>query len=295
MRTKNKYGYLFFAPFFIIFILFQLIPAGITFFYTFTKTDGYSKAVMVGLDNWARILQDKLFFNAIRNTFQMWIITFIVEFIIVIFLIMVFSDIKWKLKKLNVFRALFYLPSLLTLVSIAAFFANILDPQQGIFNHFLMNTGIINKPIDFLFNPKYSQISLSLIQAWLWFGSSFLFLMAGVQGISKDYYESARVDGANRFQTLIAVTLPSIKPVMLYVVVTSIISGMQLYEIPQILLGTFPYSPFDTMSLRMVSTAFQWHQFGYGATMAYVIFIFTFLLSFITYKLMYKNHKDGAY
>jgi ABC-type sugar transport system permease subunit len=199
-------------------------------------------------------------------------------------------------KGLGFFRTVFYLPNLITLASVTILFRVLLDWQRGPFNQVLLSLSLIDKPIDYLNLPSKAQAAVSLIQAWMWFGNSFLFLMAGVTGISKDYFEAAKVDGANRMQMFTKITLPLLKPIMLYVAITSLIGGMQIFELPLLLTGGLgaPKGALITMVLMLYNQAFRFKNFGYAATIAYGIFFITILFSIISYRVMYANKNKGG-
>ena len=141
---------------------------------------------------------------------------------------------------------------------------------------------------------KFSQKHFVVfVLTWMWFGYTFIVLMAGVSGISKEYYEAALIDGANRWQTFIYITLPLLKPIMLYVMITSLIGGLQLFDLPMLLtdgLGK-PDGALNTMVLYLYNQAFRYNNYGYAATIAYMLFLITVIFSAIVFKSMYRDVK----
>lgn len=296
MKKRDHYGYIFIAPFFLVFIVFLIYPVILTFYYTFTDFKGYGDYAAVGVDNWTRLFTDGQFFIAFINTWKIWGINIVVQLGLAFILVFIFSDLVWKIKAVGFFRTLFYLPNLITLASVSMLFRVLLDENYGAFNQILLSLGFIDEFYNYLGRPLSAQASVALIQAWMWFGNSFLFLMAGVTGISKDYFEAAKVDGANRFQMFGKITLPLLKPIMLYVAITSLIGGMQIFELPLLLtngLGA-PKDALLTMVLLLYNQAFRFQNFGYGATVAYGIFLITIVFSIIAYKVMYSNKQKGG-
>ena len=160
----------------------------------------------------------------------------------------------------------------------------------------LMNIGVISEPINWLNQPTTAQLSVSLILTWMWFGHSFIVVMAGVSGISTDFYEAALIDGANRWQTFTKITLPLLKPILLYIMITSLIGGLQLFDLPMLLtdgIGS-PDGSLNTMVLYLYNQAFKYNNYGYAAAVAYGLFIITVIFSAIVFKSMYGNERKQA-
>ncbi|MBN9654722.1 sugar ABC transporter permease [Halobacillus sp. GSS1] len=291
MKKLDHKGYYFIAPFFVIFLVFNIYPVLLTFYYTFTHYEGYGAPEFIGLANYARILTDTYFLEAFVNTWKIWGLNFALQLGIALFLAALFSDLRFRIKGLGFFRAIFYLPNLITISSVAILFNIMLDWHYGSINQFLLKIGLIGEPINWLNQPFTAQVSVSLILTWMWFGYTFIVLMAGVSGISKEYYEAALIDGANRMQTFMYITLPLLKPIMLYVMITSLIGGLQLFDLPMLLtdgLGN-PDGALNTMVLYLYNQAFRYNNYGYAATIAYMLFLITVVFSAITFKSMYRE------
>lgn len=293
MKNQNYKGYYFIAPFFAIFLTFNIYPILLTFYYTFTHYEGYGTPEFIGLSNYVRIFSDSYFLEAFINTWKIWGLNFVLQLGIALFLAALFSDLRMKIKGLGFFRAIFYLPNLITISSVAILFNIMLDWHYGSINQLLLKFGLISEPINWLSQPFTAQASVALILTWMWFGYTFIVLMAGVAGISIEYYEAALIDGANRWQTFIYITLPLLKPIMLYVMITSLIGGLQLFDLPMLLtdgLGQ-PEGSLNTMVLYLYNQAFRYNNYGYAATIAYILFIITVIFSGITFKSMYRDAK----
>lgn len=293
MKNIDYKGYYFIAPFFAIFLVFNIYPVLLTFYYTFTHYEGYGEPLFIGLDNYIRIFTDTYFLEAFVNTWKIWGFNFALQLGIALFLAALFSDLRFRIKGIGFFRAVFYLPNLITVSSVAILFNIMLDWQYGSVNQFLMKIGLISDPINWLNQPFTSQASVALILTWMWFGYTFIVLMAGVSGISKEYYEAALIDGANRLQTFLYITLPLLKPIMLYVMITSLIGGLQLFDLPMLLtdgLGA-PEGSLNTMVLYLYNQAFRYNNYGYAATIAYMLFLITVIFSAIVFKSMYRDAK----
>lgn len=296
MNKVNRYGYLFIAPFWIVFLIFSIYPVGLTFYYSFTNYTGSGTPDVVGLTNYTRLFTDQYFVEAFFNTWKIWGVNFVLQIGIALLLAAIFSDMRVKMKGLAFFRSIFYLPNLITISSVALLFGILLDWQHGSLNMVLMSLGIISEPINWLNNPTTAQLSVSLILTWMWFGHSFIVVMAGVSGISRDYYEAALIDGANRWQTFTKITLPLLKPILLYIMITSLIGGLQLFDLPMLLtdgVGS-PDGALNTMVLYLYNQAFKYNNYGYASAVAYGLFIITVIFSIFVFKGMYgsQNKKE---
>ena len=296
MKKVDRYGYLFIAPFWIIFLIFSIYPVALTFYYSFTNYSGSGTAEVVGLANYTRLLTDSYFVEAFFNTWKIWGINFALQIGLALVLALIFSDMRMKLRGLAFFRSIFYLPNLITISSVALLFGILLDWQHGSLNMILLNIGLISEPINWLNEPATAQLSVSLILTWMWFGHSFIVVMAGVSGISKDYYEAALIDGANRWQTFTKITIPLLKPILLYIMITSLIGGLQLFDLPMLLtdgIGS-PDGSLNTMVLYLYNQAFKFNNYGYASAVAYGLFVITLIFSAIVFKGMYGNERKQA-
>ncbi|MBO0993145.1 carbohydrate ABC transporter permease [Bacillus sp. SD088] len=295
MIKDNKNAFLFMFPFVFVFLIFNIYPILLTFYYSltdYTGMGGIGNANFIGAENYARLIGDGYFYSALGNTLKIWGLNFIVQMGIALGLALLFSDIRLKLKGVGLFRALFYLPNIITIASVALLFNILLDWNYGALNQMLLSLGIIDSPINWLNNPTYAQSWVALIGAWMWFGNSFIILLAGISGISKDYYEAALIDGANWWQSFTNVTLPQLKPVLLYVLITSIIGGLQIFDLPMLLTDTrgAPDGALNTMVLYLYNQSFKYNNFGYGAAIAYGLFIITVIFSAVTFRSMYRKN-----
>lgn len=274
-------------------MIFSIYPVALTFYYSFTNYTGSGVAEVVGLANYKRLFTDTYFVEAFFNTWKIWGVNFILQIGLALILALIFSDMRMKLRGLAFFRSIFYLPNLITISSVALLFGILLDWQHGSLNMILLKIGLISEPINWLNEPATAQLSVSLILTWMWFGHSFIVVMAGVSGISKDYYEAALIDGANRWQTFTKITLPLLKPILLYIMITSLIGGLQLFDLPMLLtdgIGS-PDGSLNTMVLYLYNQAFKYNNYGYASAVAYGLFVITLIFSAMVFKGMYRNER----
>ncbi|EXJ23284.1 putative alpha-xyloside ABC transporter, permease component [Alkalibacterium sp. AK22] len=252
---------------------------------------GIENADFIGLDNYRRLIQDDFFFTAFFNTIRIWGMNFALQLGIAMLLALLFTDIRLKLKGVNTFRALFFLPNIITIASVALLFSILLDWNFGSLNQMLLSLGVISRPINWLNNPTYAQSWVALIGAWMWFGNTFIILMAGISGIPTDFYEAAFIDGANWWDSFTKITIPQLKPILLYVFITSIIGGLQIFDLPMLLTDGrgAPRGALNTMVLYLYNQGFSFANFGYSAAIAYGLFLITVVFSAITFKSMYRG------
>ncbi|MDE6603559.1 MAG: sugar ABC transporter permease [Lachnospiraceae bacterium] len=289
-RDINRIAYLFVLPFVIVFLTFSVYPVLRTLYLSFTNYKGFGDPAWAGLDNYIRVFKDKFFWKALRNTIKIWGVNIILQLGLAFLLTVIFSDIKYKIRGLSVFRALFYLPNLIAATSVAFLFKTLLDWKYGSFNQLLLMLGITKEQVNWLGATGTAPYVISVIGAWMWFGNSFIMLMAGVQGIPTDYFEAAAIDGAGRWKVFAKITIPLLRPIMLYVFVTSLIGGLQLFDLPFLMNGVAPNTAgepsgcLQTAVMYLYKFGFETHQVGYASAIAYTLFFIILIVSVIQFK-----------
>ena len=306
-RDVNKTGYLFVFPFVVVFLIFNVYPVIRTFYLSFTNYKGYGDPTPAGLKNYIRVFTDKYFWRALGNTCKIWGVNIVLQLGLAFLLTIVFSDIKYRIKGLGVFRAIFYLPNLIAATSVAFLFQTLLNFQYGTLNQMLMSIGLINATtfanpqslVNWLGNPRVAPYVVSVIQAWMWFGNSFILLMAGVQGINRDYFEAAAIDGAGRWASFAKITIPLLRPILIYVAITSLIGGLQLFDIPFLIndQGTSgnPEGKLQTVVMYLYRFGFEGgsrKQVGYASAIAYALFMIILVVSIVEFKFMNRKEAD---
>lgn len=283
MGAHAAHGYLFVAPFFIAFAIFQLYPILYSLYLSFTTWDGFGTPQYVGLDNYSRVFGDYLFTKALENTFIIWLVSIIPQLILALSLALILQQkfIKGK----HFFRAIFYFPNIVTPVSIGVLFSLLFDWQTGAVNRALTGLHIINSNINWLGDPTLARVLVSGVMCWQWFGYNTLLYIAGLQSVSEDLLEAARVDGATSRQIATKIQIPLLRPVIVFTVITSIIGGIQIFDVPFVMSGNGPDQSTLTLVMYLYDTAFQNSHYGYASTIAYVTFIIIAVLSLVTYRL----------
>ena len=235
IRNKEHYGYLFITPFIIAFLIFGLYPVFNTIALSFTDTTLMSKdSEFIGLKNFQRLFADDVFMTAVKNTWLLWILNFIPQIGIAMLLSVWFTSTRLRVRAIGIWRAIFFLPNLLMAAAVAALFFSLFS-FYGPVNQVLVRSGIIPEAMQFFSNKTITRGLVVFIQWWMWFGPTIILVMAGMTSISVSLYESAMVDGATGFQMFRHITAPLLKPVLVYVFVTSLVGGMQMFDIPFLL------------------------------------------------------------
>ena len=297
MKNYNNAGYFFVLPFVIVFLIFSIYPVFRTLYLSFTNFKGFGTPEPVGLQNYARVLTDRFFWRALWNTVRIWGVNIVLQLGLAFLLTIVFSDIKYKIRGLGLFRAIYFLPNLIAATSVSFLFKTLLDWRYGTFNQVLNAIyqffGVSKEPIDWLGSGNYAGYVIAVISAWMWFGNSFIMLMAGVQGISKDYFEAAAIDGAGRWTVFGKITLPLLKPILLYVAITSLIGGLQMFDLPFLMAdkASAAYNSVQTVVMYLYKFGFETGttQVGYASAIAYVLFLIILAVSLIQMKVFNRK------
>lgn len=233
---KQDYtGYLFLLPFIIGFLIFGLYPILNTFTLSFTDTTLMTRSShFIGFNNFKRLFADDVFLKAVGNTWLIWIMNFIPQIGMALLLSIIFTNARLKIRAVGVWRAMFYLPNLLTPAAVAALF-NALFAYYGPANQILVRAGILPEAMRFLQDVTVTRGLVIFIQWWTWFGQTVIIVMAGMTAIPISLYEAAMVDGATAWQMFTRITLPLLRPILIFIFVTSLVGGMQMFDIPFLL------------------------------------------------------------
>lgn len=233
--NRNYYGYFFIAPFIIAFLIFGLYPLYNTLALSFTDYTLMTRSGKnIGFQNFQALLADPLFLKAIGNTWLIWMLNFIPQIGVALLLSAWFTNNRLKIKAVGIWRAIFYLPNLIMPVTIAVLF-NALFSFYGPVNQFMVKAGFMNEAMHFLQNIEITRAIVIFIQWWMWFGQTIIIVMAGMTSIPVHLYEAAMVDGATATQMFRRITLPLLKPILIYIFVTSLVGGMQMFDVPYLM------------------------------------------------------------
>lgn len=281
-----KWGYIFLIPFFVIYIIFSLIPLFSTFYNSFFENymSGLNQIgpSFVGLENYKAILFDSDLPKFALNTIVIWIVGFIPQIAISLLLAVWFTSLRVKLKFTRFFKTVVYMPNLIMAAAFSMLFWALFS-DIGPVNNLLVALGY--QPFSFMQSVWGTRGLIALMNFLMWFGNTTILLMAGVMGIDKSILEAAEIDGANAWKTFWHVTIPSIKPILVYVFLTSLIGGIQMFDVPQILTNGAGGTNRTSMTMIMFLNRHLFSKnYGMAGALSVILFIVTAILSFIIYK-----------
>ena len=285
----NKWGYIFLIPFFAVFVIFQLIPLITTIYNSFFENymSGLSQVGpnFIGLENFAKLFQSGDLMKYFNNTMIMWILGAVPQIIVSLLLAAWFTDPSLRLKCQQFFKTVIYLPNLIMAAAFAMlFFALFAD--SGPINSMLMQIGIISEPYKFMSHVWTVRGLVAFMNFLMWFGNTTILLMAGMMGIDPALFEAAEVDGATSGQVFWKITLPLLRPILVYVIITSLIGGLQRFDVPQILTNGSGDPMRTSMTLIMYLNKHLFSKnYGMAGALSVMMFILTGVLSLIVYKM----------
>ena len=293
MKTKrNRYNYwyqqqkiapyLFIAPFYILFVIFMGYPLISSLIMSFYEMRGFQSRIFVGFGNFTDLFQDPIFWKSLWNTVYFALGTLILQLPVALLLAILLNSKLVKGK--NFLRLAFFTPVLVAGVFVAIIFNLIFDQRAGLINNEFV---LFGKEIGWLSNESYVMPAVILTGVWQWAGFNMIYFLAGLQGIRQELYEAAAVDGANWWQSFVHITLPSLRPVIAFVFVVSMIGSFQLFDLPYILTnGGEPSDAGTTIVMYLYKNGFQFMRLGYAATIGWVLFIIIAIISIVQLKLL---------
>ncbi len=269
---KTKYSpYIFISPFFIIFGVFMAYPLSDSLRLSTYAARGMEDLNFVGLGNFERLLADPVFWIALWNTVYFALGSLLLQLPIALFLALLLS--KSNLRGRNWFRLIFFFPVLISGVFIAILFYVIYDRRYGLVNEFL------GREISWLQDPDLVMPAIILAGVWRWAGFNMIYFIAGLQSIRKELYEAAAIDGAGPWQTFRYITIPALKPVLAFVVITSVIGSFQLFDLPYVLTEGGPGNASITIVMYLYRHGFEFINLGYASTIGWVLAVIIGLVS----------------
>ena len=289
---QGNWGYFFIAPFFIVFLIFGLYPIVFTFQLSMKSWNGFSEIKKAGFSNWARIFKDEFFWLTIKNTLKIWIMDFIPQLFFALVLSLIFS--LNKIRGMRFFRAVYYLPNLITAASIGLLFNLLFGGEGSTINNLLVTLGVDGAPFHFFQSPAFTQGIASYILWWMWFGYTTVLVMAGITAIDPFLYEAAQLDSCNQRQIFTKITMPLIRPTIIYITVTSVIGGMQIFDVPANLtnMSGDPQKAILTTSMYVYTQGFTNRNFGYASALSVALFLIIAALSFLVFKFMQRKGEN---
>lgn len=299
-----RYGYYFIIPFFAVYFFFQLWPLINTFILSFQEnTSSGADVSYVGFDNFKVLLfgsdsrpervAHESFINSLENTFILWIGNFIPQIILSLSLAVWFTDAKLKIPGKGFFKVVMYLPNIITAASVSVLFLQLCGQSAdtpGAVNSLLREIGVIDSSsvVEFVEGKWQSRGVVMFIQTWMWFGNTMIMLMSGIMGINPSLFEAASIDGASGGQVFRKITLPLLSPIMSYTLVTSMIGGLQMFDIPYLYhKGTTVNTDLKTVAVYIYELFHPSNgakvQYGYSGAASVLLFIITLILGMFAF------------
>jgi len=297
MKKLNAYGYIFILPFFLAFVVFTAYPVLNTLLVSFSDESltSFDAPIFVGVDNYIAELSSALFWRSFVNTWIIWAPNIVAQLALALLLAAIFTNYELKIRGKAVFRAIYFFPNIITITTIAILVYVLFDWQNGVVNQ-VFHGPDKSTYTNFFGKGWIIQMIIAGVQTWIWFGYTAIVLMAGIQAMPKETFEAALIDGASAGRIFFRIILPFIRPIMAFVVITSLIGGMNMFDLPWVM---FPGGQGGadqggiTMAVYMYARAFAWDQnLGSGSAVAWIVFLLIAFFSFLYIKLSYG--KDNA-
>jgi ABC-type sugar transport system permease subunit len=259
----------------------MLYPFIFSFVISFSEWNGIGEIKWIGFDNYIKLVRDEIFIQSIMNG----IIIFFMYVPLMLFLALVLAVIlnNSEVKFRGFFRTTIFIPNITSVVAVSFVFALIFDTKYGFLNMILSQLGI--EPVSWLGTPLGARVAVSSLVTWRWLGYNMVLMLAGLQNISKELFEAADIDGANKVQSFFSITIPLMKPVILFCTVLSTIGTFSLFTEPMLLTGGGPMYKTITPVLYIYRESFQYLRMGYASSVAYIYFILMFVFTLLQFRL----------
>ena len=298
MKKRNafsyaKYGYLFSIPFIVAYAIFHLYPILFTTIIGFTDLKGLGRTSFSFLSDpflkFKNILSSELFRTALKNTVVIWIANFIPQIVFALLFTAWFTSPRCKLRGQGFFKVVFYMPNIMTAATIAVLFQALFAYPTSPMNDLLMKLGILSSPFNFQVSKLSAKLVVAFIQFWMWYGYTMIILISGVLGINPEIFEAAEIDGCSSSQTFFRITLPCLKTIILYVLITALIGGLTMYDIPRMYLNGGPDSSTLTLNVFIYNQAFSGsYMYNRAAAASMLVFLLIGICSVFIFR-MYRD------
>lgn len=277
---RSLTAYLLLAPGLIFYVPFHFLPIVGVFAFSLFKWKGYSFGSMqwVGFDNYVRMMGDKYFWQALGHNLQFVIIVVIVQTVFALALALILEQ-KFRLSVF--FRGVYFMPTVLSLVVVGILFSLILTPANGLLNTFLRSVGLSNIQPAWLGDPKLALNVVIGVHMWKDFGLSLFLFIAGLEAISDEVLDAAKVDGASGWDIIWRIIIPMLRETTTVVVILTTIVCFKVFDLVMAMTGGGPFFATEVLSVRMYNQTFDYNRVGYGSSIAVVLFIITFSVSIL--------------
>ncbi|MGI6458926.1 MAG: carbohydrate ABC transporter permease [Candidatus Hydrogenedentales bacterium] len=284
---RFRHFYLFISPFIFLFAVFGLYPLIFSLYLSFVKWDGLTAPVSVGIENFITLFSDEMFYTALWNTLLIGLLYVPPMFVLAFLFASILNSKQLRLR--GIFRAGVFMPCITPMVVVAIIFSLLYSAESGLFNYLLRTLtrwlpGGPMAPIPWLESEAWSKLSVSILLVWRWTGYNMILMLAGLQGISGEYYEAAVIDGATRWQRMRHITLPLMRPTLVFCGIMSLIGTVYMFDEVFVLTQGGPGTSSTNFGLYLFNLAFMDFRFGFASSAAYTVAIAVFVVSLAVLK-----------
>lgn len=283
---EHRHFYYFVAPFFVLFAVFGLYPLVASFLLSFVRWDGLTPMKWVGLSNFSAMLDDEILFASLWNTLVIGVLS-VPPMLALAFLLALALNSTW-LRARALLRASIFLPCVTPMVVIAIVFSLLLSTERGLFNYGLAAVGL--EPVPWLNSDWWSKVSVALLVVWRWTGYNMVLMLAGLQGIPAESYEAAAVDGAGRLRQVWHVTLPLMRPTLLFCLILSLLGTVYMFDEVFVLTAGGPGVSSTNFGVYLFNLSFRDFRFGYASCVAYTVSLGVLVVSLALNRLRRGGH-----
>jgi multiple sugar transport system permease protein len=292
--SYSRWGYFFIAPFFVVYAVCSLFPLASTFYQSFFENYRVGLTQVgpkyVGFDNYVKIFAESKVHVYALNTVILWVLNFIPQIVVSLVLAVWFSSSSVRIRGQQFFKTVIYMPNLIMAASFAMLFFTLFS-DSGPVNSIFMNVGLTKDPIRFLSRVDWTRALICTMNFLMWFGNTTILLMSGIMGIDSSLFEAAKIDGANARHVFFRITLPLLLPIFAFVLITSLIGGLQMFDVPQILTNGDGSPNRTSMTLIMfLNKHLASRNYGLGGAVSVLIFFVTGALSLLLYKTIMSRY-----
>lgn len=288
-----KYGYIFCIPFVLAFLAFHFYPTIRTILLAFTDCKGLGNTNLHFLTgdkifkNFKTILNNDTFRLSLKNTVLIWVTNFIPQIVFALLFTAWFTSRRNKIKGQGFFKVVFYMPNIITAATVAILFNCLFGYPKGPINDLLVSLGWRQEAFYFTNSTTASRLIVAFIQFWMWYGYTMIILISGVLGINPEIYEAADLDGANDWQTFWKITVPNLRSILIYTLITALIGGLSMYDIPKMFNNGNPANSTLTTSVFIYNQAFAGsYMYARAAAASLILFVIIGICSVFVFLTM---------
>lgn len=294
--TKTKrdliVGYLFSFPALCLYFVFTIFPFFYGFYISLCQWDGFNAPKLIGLNNYITIFHDPKVFSALSHNVIYAVGTVVVKLIFGFLIALILNK---KIAGITAFRTILFTPVVISFIAIGAMWTWIFNPTQGLLNRLLETLHLMDptKPIAWLGDPRYALVAVMLVDVWKWIGYHIVLFLAGLQTIPMDMYESAKIDGANGWQSMRFITIPQMKSVFYMNLTFCLVGGFQVFDVVMAMTKGGPYGKTEVIAKYIYDTSFgSTNKFGYATSISIFVFILMLIITLVILRFMRKAEEE---